>query len=183
MSIAGLTRLTLQQPPPWARAIAARATLLAGLGLGACASPWTTPIRPGDAAADLRQRIGAPTAEHVLPDGGRRLEYGTGSFGLQTLMVDVDAQGIVRGAENVRDEAHFNRIQPGITGEQVRQQIGTPSKVWRVRYHDQTVWSYRFWGPFCLIFHVGLTPQGIVEDTSYGPDPACDGPRDRPGVR
>lgn len=175
--------LTIQEPPLRARQIGICATLLVVLLLCACASPWTTSIRPGDTADDLRQRIGPPTAEHVLPNGERRLEYWSGSFGLNTMMVDIDAQGFILGSENVRDEAHFNRIQPGINRDQLRQQLGTPSKVWRVRYRDQTVWSYKFWGPFCLIFHVGINPRGIVEDTSYGPDPACDGPLDRPGVR
>jgi ribulose-5-phosphate 4-epimerase/fuculose-1-phosphate aldolase len=74
-----------------------------------------------------------------------------------------------------RDEAHFNRIQPGITRDELRRQLGEPSRVWQVRYHDQTVWSYRFDGRFCLVFHVGITPQGVVEDTSYGPDAGCEG--------
>ena len=156
--------------------VATYATLLVSLVLSACAGPWGTTITPGEPTTSVVQRLGPPTAVHLLPDGGRRLEYWGGTYGLQTLMVETDAQGRVLGAENVRDEAHFNRIQPGITREQLRQQLGAPSWVWRVRYHDQTVWSYRFYGPFCLVFHVGITPQGVVEDTSYGPDPACEEP-------
>lgn len=146
------------------------ALVLAAL-LSGCAS---TTIVSGESVSAVRQRLGPPSAEHAVPGGGQRLEYGGGSFGRSTLMVDVDAQGRVLRAENVRDEAHFNRVQAGIPLAELRRQLGEPSRVWGVRYRNQTVWSYRFESPFCQIFNVGITPQGIVEDTSYGPDPLCD---------
>jgi hypothetical protein len=155
--------------------------LAAGVLLAGCAGLRSPTFEPGDTAADVRQRMGVPTAEHLLPDGVRRLEYSGGTFGRQTLMVDFDAQGRFVRVENVRDEAHFNAIRPGITVDELRAQIGGPSWVWGVRYRDQTVWSYRFETPFCLVFNVGISPAGIVEDTSYGPDPACGGGRDRLG--
>jgi hypothetical protein len=159
------------------------AALAAGLLLCACASPWNATVQAGEAAADVRQRLGVPTAEHTLPEGGLRLEYAGGAFGKRTLMVDADAEGRVLRAENVRDEAHFNRIQPGITREELRRELGEPSRVWAVWSHDQTVWSYRFEGHFCLIFHVGISPQGLVQDTSYGPDPDCELRRDSSAIQ
>jgi len=155
--------------------------LAAGALLAACAGLRSPTILPGDTAADVRQRMGTPTAEHLLPDGVRRLEYSGGTFGRRPLMVDFDAQGRFLRMVNVRDEAHFNAIRPGITVDELRAQIGGPSWVWHVRYRNQTVWSYRFESPFCLVFHVGISSSGIVEDTAYGPDPACDGGRDRMG--
>lgn len=169
--------------PPRMRRWAASAPALACLLLAACVGPWTTPLQPGDTMATVQQRFGTPSTEHALADGVRRLEYTAGPYGKWVLMVDVDAGGRVLRAENVRDESHFNRVQPGITREQLRQQLGAPSWEWRVRYHDQTVWSYRFQSPFCLVFHVGITPAGVVEDTSYGPDPACEDPPSRRGRR
>lgn len=154
------------------RRAAAGALLAATLWLGACAT--TASFTPADTASDVKQRLGPPTAEHALAGGGRRLEYGGGAFGTRTLMVDTDAQGRFVSAQNVRDEAHFNRIQAGISLDRLRESLGEPSRVWGVRYRNQTVWSYRFEGPFCQIFNVGISPQGIVEDTSYGPDPVCD---------
>lgn len=128
-------------------------------------------LNPGDSVDDVVHRVGPPGAEHATPDGGRRLEY---SVGMQTFMLHFDAQARLLSWENVLDEAHFSRIRKGITREQLREQLGEPTMVWGVRYHDQTVWSYRFRGPFCQLFHVGITPEGIVEDTSYGPDPRCE---------
>jgi hypothetical protein len=132
------------------------------------------PPQPGDALADVRQRLGEPTAEHPLQGGRLRLEYATGPFGKHTWMADFDAQGRLQTFEDVLTEAQFARIEAGISTEQLRLQLGRPSRVWAVRYHDQTVWSYRYFSPACLLFHVGITPQGIVEDTSYGPDPLCE---------
>ena len=57
---------------------------------------------------------------------------------------------------------------------QLRELLGPPSWTWQVQFHDQTVWSYRYDNPFCQVFHVGLTPAGIVEDSAHGLDPACD---------
>jgi hypothetical protein len=42
----------------------------------------------------------------------------------------------------------------------------------------QTVWAYRYETPFCQWFQVGIDARGKVMDTSYGPDPLCEG-RDR----
>lgn len=156
---------------------AARAVCVAlasTLVIAGCAGLGWSAVKVGDRADDVRQRLGAPTAEHVLPGGVRRLEYSGGAFGKFTLMIDTDAQGQVLRAENVRDEVHFDAIRAGITHDELRQRLGSPSRVWGVRYHDQTVWSYRFESPFCRIFNVGITPDGIVEDTSYGPDPVCE---------
>jgi hypothetical protein len=162
------------QPAARRSRLNAATALAAGLVLAASAGCALPTFRPGDTAADVQQRLGAPTAEHRLPDGVRRLEYSGGVYGKQTLMVDFDAQGRFLRAENVRDEAHFNGISAGITVEELRAQIGAPSYVWGVRYRNQTVWSYRFRSPFCIVFHVGISPAGIVEDTSYGPDPMCE---------
>lgn len=146
----------------------------------ACATPGAGSASPGESASAVRQRLGAPTAEHALADGQRRLEYSGGTFGRRTLMVDTDAQGRVVRAENVRDEAHFNQVKAGLSQDQLRSQLGEPSRIWGVAYRGQTVWSYRYENPFCQIFNVGLSPQGVVEDTSYGPDPVCED-RERPG--
>jgi len=122
-------------------------------------------------------RLGSPTGEFPTQAGGRRLEFARGPFGKQTHMLDVDASGRVVRFEQVLDERHFAAIEPGITTGELRFRIGRPGRVWAVRYHDQTVWSYRYENTFCQLFHVGITPAGFVEDTSFGPDPRCERPR------
>ena len=71
-------------------------------------------------------------------------------------------------------EARFDAIEAGLTRQQLLERLGPPGRVWAVHYHDQTVWTYRYDNTQCKVFHVGLTPQGVVEDTAYGPDPMCD---------
>jgi len=147
---------------------AAWATVAASLVLSGCA---TGALELGASIEATRERLGRPALEHSTADGGRRLLYG---MGLQTHALEFDAQGRLLHSENVLDEAHFARITAGMSREEVRRQLGMPSRVWGVRYRNQTVWSYSFDDLFCRQFHVGLTPDGAVDDTSYGPDPRCE---------
>ncbi len=148
--------------------------VLPALLLAGCAGWLTPPARPGDTLDEVRARMGRPSEEFPSPDGSRRLEYTTAPMGRITWMLDFDATGRLQRWENVLDPAHFARIEPGITRDELRRRLGTPAKVWKVRYHDQTVWSWRYEAERCMLFHVGITPQGLVEDTSYGPDEACE---------
>jgi len=157
-----------------ARHVQRLAALALGALLAGCATGLPYGLQPGASAEEVVQRLGRPGAEVPLPGGGRRLEFASGPFGRTTYMVELDAQGRLLRWENVLDEAHFNDIVAGLTREQVRERLGPPSVIWGVRYHDQTVWSYRSEGRRCELFHVGITPQGVVEDTSYGPDPLCE---------
>lgn len=150
--------------------------------LAACAALVTAcalsygpgPLKPGDSIDVASRQMGRPTGEHRRDDGGLRLEFARGPLGKHTYMLDFDAQGRLLQWEQVLNEAHFGSLRVGMTTEEVLVRLGHPAEVWAVRYHDQTVWSYRFDGPFCQLFHVGITPGRIVEDTSYGPDPLCE---------
>lgn len=155
------------------RSSGAAALALAGL-LAACASVGPAAVRPGEPLDAVRQRLGPPSATHPREGGGERLEYGGGAFGTQTWMLDFDAQGRFVAGANARSRASFDRVRPGMTRDELLAQIGSPSRTWQVRYHDQTVLTYRFDNLFCEVFHVGVTPDGRVEDTGYGPDPLCE---------
>ncbi len=150
--------------------VLAAAVLLAG-----CAvffDPTTLP--PGTPAATLTERLGPPTGEFALPDGGRRLEFARGPFGKQTWMADVDARGSLVVVNQVLVEKRFNLIRAGMTREEVRLAIGRPSETSVLTWQPQDVWSYRYDSPFCQWFQVGISPQGRVIDTGYYPDPLCD---------
>jgi hypothetical protein len=142
--------------------------------LSGCAGYAPDGLQAGDPMAAAVQRMGPPTGEHARADGGRRLEYARGPLGRHTFMLDFDAQGRFIGSEQVLDETHFAAIQPGISERELRYRIGRPGRIWAVHYHDQTVYSYRYENHMCQVFHVGITPQGVVEDTGFGPDPACE---------
>jgi hypothetical protein len=142
--------------------------------LAGCAAYSPARFAPGTPIDTVTQAMGRPVAEHALPEGARRLEYSHGPYGRHTFMIDFDAQGRLVRWEQVASQLHFDDIRAGMTAEEVRSRIGTPSEVWSIPRQHQVVWSYRFDSPFCQWFMVGIGPEDRVKDTSYGPDPMCD---------
>jgi hypothetical protein len=149
------------------------AWLAAVLLLAACAAINGPQFPPGTPIDTVRAGKGAPTEEHALAGGGRRLEYSGGTYGRFTYMFDFDASGRLVNADQVRDEAHFNAIRAGMTEAEVLERIGQPATTWNIQWQRQTVWSYRYDTPFCQWFMVGVGKDGRVADTAYGPDPLC----------
>ena len=136
-------------------------------------------LAPGMPVEALQERLGPPTAEYALPDGGRRLEYARGPFGKQTWMLDLDARGTLVAANQVLTEKRFNLIRAGMSREELLRELGRPSATSMVGWHQkQIVWSYRYDSLFCQWFQVGIDPQkGTVVDSGYHPDPLCDDPQ------
>jgi outer membrane protein assembly factor BamE (lipoprotein component of BamABCDE complex) len=89
-------------------------------------------------------------------------------------MVDVDLEGRVVRVDQVRDEAHFARLQPGADDQaSVRQALGTP---WKVEYYPPsrlTAWlyPYRESGVFNSVMAVMFDPDGVFRRAENGPDP------------
>ena len=149
------------------------AALGCGVLLAGCAG-LPRALKLGQSVDEVQQRHGRPSADYVRPDGGRKLEYASQPSSRHTYMLHFDAQGRLQRWEDVLDEEHFSHVRPGMTTRQLREHLGPPSMEWHVRYHDQVVWTYRFQTSLCIVFHVGVTPQGIVEDSGYGPDERCE---------
>lgn len=141
------------------------------LALAACASP---PLATGLAEAEVRARWGPPTGVLSLPGGERRLEYATGPFGKQTWMVDLDASGRVSQWQQVLQEARFDQVRAGMTGEELRRFIGRPSVRRAGGWPGGEVWSWRYDAIFCQWFQASLDDAGRVTSTAYGPDPLCE---------
>ncbi|WP_298834418.1 hypothetical protein [uncultured Piscinibacter sp.] len=148
--------------------------LLGALAAGCVNMSNPAQLAPGASAEAIRAHLGEPTGRHALADGAQRLEYARGPYGSETWMLDVDAQGRLRSATQVLNEASFATITAGMTRDEVLRAIGRPSNIGHTGWTKQTVWSYRYRSPFCQWFQVGLSRAGIVEDTGYGPDPLCD---------
>lgn len=148
--------------------------LAAAAALGGCATRYGPgSLASGASAADITRALGAPTGRHARP-GGERLEYARGPYGRHTYMLDVDAQGRLTGWEQVLTEPRFHDIRVGMTREEVLAAIGRPSDVRTLGFQQRQLWSYRYEGPFCTWFQVGLDRGDTVVDTGYGPDPRCD---------
>lgn len=148
--------------------------------LAACQSYSPGGFQPGATAVQVREGMGVPTGTYPLPDGGVRYEYARGPWGKHTYMIDFDAQARLVQSEQVLTENNFAKIRPGQTRDQVLFAIGHPADMQQVRYQHQTVWSYRYDAIFCIWFQVGMSPDGRVLETGYGPDPLCDQSNERP---
>jgi hypothetical protein len=148
--------------------------------LAACQSYSPGGLPPGSTAVQVRESMGVPTATYPLPDGGVRYEYARGPWAKHTYMIDFDAQARLVQSEQVLTENTFAKIRPGQTRDQVLFAIGHPADMQQVRYQNQTVWSYRYDAIFCIWFQVGMSPDGRVLETGYGPDPLCDRSNERP---
>jgi hypothetical protein len=154
------------------------ATLLTVALLAACAAAPTPrsslSLAPGSTAAAVIAARGRPVAEHLLPGGGRRLEYGSGAYAKQVQMFDFDASDRLVASHQVRDEAHFAQVQVGMSSKEVMTRLGRPSRAWAVsRPQHLRLWAWRYDSLSCNWFVVGLGDDDRVAETSYAPDPLC----------
>ena len=154
-----------------------RAALCMLLLLAACASYGPPKLAAGTSIDEARAALGVPTGAYPLPGGGRRFEFARGPYGKHTWMLDYDAQGRLLEWSQVLSVAHFNEILPGMSADEVLARIGRPSERGLLPFQHRDLWSYRYEGPFCLWFQLGIDAQGHVVDGGYGPDPACDDAR------
>ncbi len=148
-----------------------RSSFLVGslvLLLPGCASYSGAGLQPGVATeSEVRQRMGPPAV--VWPDahGGRLLSYPRGPMGLQTFMVRLDGNGRLLSIEQVLDEAHFNRVQRGMSKEDIGRLLGPPRETMAFSRRNEVAWDYRFrdtWG-YVSIFSVIFAPDGTVKST------------------
>lgn len=100
--------------------------------------------------ADIIQLMGEPAMRFAEPDGSQLLAYPRGPAGFQTYMLRIDAQGILTHRENVLDQKHFARLQPGMTQDDVLRLIGPPWPDWTIYFaaRDELVWEWRWCDDF-----------------------------------
>jgi hypothetical protein len=142
--------------------------------LSACASVTPSRLAVGTPLTDAVRGLGPATFEYALPNAGKRLEYAGGTYGKHTWMLDFNAQGALTRSEQVLTEGRFNQVLAGMSQDDVLLRLGHPSEQSVIAFQKQTVWSYRFEGPFCVWFQVGLNAAGRVVNTGYLPDPMCE---------
>ena len=170
-----MSRSTTTRPTRRSNAASA---LLAACTLAACAGYGPGDLTPGRPEADVRARMGEPTTQARLPDGGTRLDYARGPYGKHTYRVELDASGRVRRIDQLLSERSFEALPLGIGAADVLDRLGPPSERrggWRGLGE---VWSYRFedWFSPCRWFQVWLV-EGRVREAGYSTDPVCEEPR------
>lgn len=141
------------------------AFLLVAAFAGGCAAYSGAGLQPGSSTeSDVRSVMGPPALEMSDPDGSRNLYYPRGPLGRQTYVAEVGANGVLRGVRNVLNDDTFNRIRPGLTGEEVLRLIGPPREKAYFSNLGQTAWDYKYqdtWG-YESILSVMLDRQDIV---------------------
>jgi outer membrane protein assembly factor BamE (lipoprotein component of BamABCDE complex) len=139
--------------------------LLLGLAAAGCASYDGHSLRPGmSTEAEVRAVMGQPAAEFRDSDGTRRLVYPRGPLGTQTYVADVDANGVLAALRPVLSDDTFNRIQPGMTRDDILRMIGPPGETMAFPLSGQVAWDYRYvdtWG-YPAIFSVAFDKNGVV---------------------
>jgi len=122
------------------------------------------------------ERMGQPELQRTMADGMSRLEFPTGPRGKQTWFVYLNAAGDAVRSEQVLTEQNFNRIAPGMTQDEVRQQLGRPGEILTLGRSRGVVWSYRYENPFCQWFQVEIATDRTVRSAGRGVPPECDLP-------
>lgn len=159
------------------RIVAALAVAAAASSCGVFRPPGSIPA--GTPISEVRQSFGGRTGEYALPGGGTRLEFAQGSYGRQTYMLDFDAGGRLVSSQQVKTDANFASITPGLSQQDVLMRLGHPSWVFGVPRQGITVWNYRYYPPDCVVFQVSVSTSGAVTEANQGQDPACDHSGDR----
>jgi outer membrane protein assembly factor BamE (lipoprotein component of BamABCDE complex) len=86
------------------------------------------------------------------------------TLGAAILAAAALVSGCAAGGGPPRNDDVFNRIQPGMTQEEVRQLIGPPDETMRFPLSNTLSWDYRYqdtWG-YMAMFYVTLDANGRV---------------------
>ena len=150
-------------------------TLILSVALGslvACTGMGPHAGLVGQDRAAVIANLGAPAQERRTADG-MRLVYPNGPMGKGTYVFSLDAQGMVKGVEDVLIPANFVKITAGMGADDVESLIG-PTRAMRTTTQGYKVWLYPFHNSVCQIFMVEMSAQNKVLSTANGPAPECE---------
>ncbi len=131
-------------------------------------------LKPGESTvADVRKIMGRPEMIWEEADGSQVLEYPRAPAGHETYMVDIGADGRYRGMRNVLVKESFDRVQPGMSRDDLRRLLGKPTEMARFARRQEDVWSWRFRTDDgrSMFFNAHLAPDGRVRASSVTADP------------
>jgi hypothetical protein len=149
--------------------------LLAVLLAAGCAGYSPKGLPPGSSSAQAIQQLGEPTGRHAgEEEGGVRLEFARGPYGLHTYMLEFDANDRLLRWEQVLTENNFLELKIGMSKAEVLRRIGRPSNVQFLSRQQHQLWSYRYETPFCIWFQVSLDTSDKVAELGHNMDPRCE---------
>jgi hypothetical protein len=119
--------------------------LVTALVLAACAAiPRSDSVRTGESQAQVRERLGAPSAERMLAGGNVAWYYVSGPSGFETWRVVFGPGGAVSQYAQVLTAANFERMRDGATRETVLDRVGPPMEQMSFRRTATEAWTYRW---------------------------------------
>jgi outer membrane protein assembly factor BamE (lipoprotein component of BamABCDE complex) len=131
--------------------------------------------------ADVRALFGAPDNIWDGPGGERVFEYDRQPSGHKNYMISIGRDGRMTALRQVLHPANFERVQPGMMGEDVRRLLGQPMKKTPYALKNEIAWDWRYMQPpnTSMVFTVWFSPDLRVLRTSSAPDPEA--PENRGG--
>ena len=148
--------------------------LLALLALAGCDAQRISELEEGVATeADVRARFGAPDVVWDEPGGIRVFEYTRQPAGQRNFMITVGPDGRMTALRQVLTPANFARIQPGMTGLEVRRRLGRPAKAtpYELKREIHADWRYLDGPNTSMVFTVVFDPDDRVLRAVSAPDP------------
>ncbi|HEY2336642.1 MAG TPA: hypothetical protein VGI18_04675 [Burkholderiales bacterium] len=130
--------------------------------LAACST--FQPPRPGEPASELEKQMGPAADKRVHSDGETWYYYPRQPHGLSMYVARVGQDGKVIAVEQRLTDQNVAKLQKGKTnGDEVRDLLGPPWKVWPFPRMQRDIWEYRM-----TTDAGGGTPQGLY--VQFSPD-------------
>ncbi|MCP5267415.1 MAG: hypothetical protein H6943_00105 [Zoogloeaceae bacterium] len=101
-------------------------------------------FKPGiSTAAEVRQKMGAPSAEYANADGSVTWEYNRQPQGVHTHMLTFGPDKVLLRIEQVLSEAYFAQVSIGLDKAQVTRLLGKPARTTVFSMKNEEVWDWR----------------------------------------
>jgi len=120
-----------------------RILVLIGIVLLTPACANFSAISPGTPAQEIQSKFGAPGTVWKNPDGSEVWEYPLGPLGVQTYMIAMGSNQAVREVRQVLSEEYLDKVQAGMSRDEVRRLIGKPREIAFFPARDEEVWTWR----------------------------------------
>ena len=142
--------------------------------LGGCDWFAQKQLQPGvSTREDVVRLMGKPQMVWEEEDGRLLMEYKRAPAGHETWMVELGSDGRYRGMRNLLTEENFARVRSGMSRDEVRRLLGSPTEQLTFERKQEIVWSWRFMADQnrSTLFNVHFDLGGRVRSTSRAPDP------------
>jgi SmpA / OmlA family len=117
----------------------------AALLLGGCDPQRVEKLEEGVATeAQVRQQFGEPANVITQPDGSRQFEYPRQPEGWTNYLITIGPDGKMSSLRQLLNEDNFAKVQPGMSGMQVRAMLGRPAIQQHYDLKNEDVLSWRF---------------------------------------